>query len=586
MHEYEPITDADVDTILETLPSGLDETYDRMLHRINKRKRPVAIRILTWVAFAPDPMSLAAVAEAAAVLFTSTNSMDDGEGVEVDYSKFSYQKSDQFGDCEDLLKLLPGLLEVREDYRGRKIVFLFHFSFLDYLVSEEIFEKDPAIQAFALERTTVRLQLADACFRFYLYESLFKDGDRVNEHFRSKEWSSEEARQSGFLLADALTLDRWPASLRRLIAKVVAIEIENDLSPVKMAINYTCPELLKFILEEKPEESNLCLREREGEESTISVLNYMCERNSGLQMVKVALSHGADPFTKDDKYHNSIDAYLVHFNGDMLEELLQTAKILAQCEVQQYSPLIAAITMPWTSHISLHRIESRRVRKLFQWLDMNQQNIFPNSFEPPEEGVIYDMGDFRSVTRFFRLLINLVPDNLQTFGLPALQTAIVLRRSYFIDALVSAGWDLKVRDPLFGNSLQCAVAVLHVSSIELLLKKGAKMDSEGPGWEDLIAIVEEGSCFDGGPKDGKLAAARLRVAQRIFGSHRPDKKDTPSLMEFGRAITLLENWSKEVRVSWERLRAWDGQVIPPFDSEDFIVEEENRETYGFVQAAA
>ena len=56
---------------LNALPKTLDETYDRILQNIDDEYQNDTFKVLQWLAFSARPVTLAEVAEALAVGFTS-----------------------------------------------------------------------------------------------------------------------------------------------------------------------------------------------------------------------------------------------------------------------------------------------------------------------------------------------------------------------------------------------------------------------------------------------------------------------------------------------------------------------------------
>jgi hypothetical protein len=57
-----------LDTQLKSLPSDLDEVYDRMVSKLNKKHRDDALKILQWLSFSIRPLELAEVAQVACVV--------------------------------------------------------------------------------------------------------------------------------------------------------------------------------------------------------------------------------------------------------------------------------------------------------------------------------------------------------------------------------------------------------------------------------------------------------------------------------------------------------------------------------------
>ena len=53
---------------LEALPHDLDEVYDRIISRINKKYREDALKILQWLSFSVRPLELTEVAQVVGVV--------------------------------------------------------------------------------------------------------------------------------------------------------------------------------------------------------------------------------------------------------------------------------------------------------------------------------------------------------------------------------------------------------------------------------------------------------------------------------------------------------------------------------------
>jgi hypothetical protein len=61
----------EVEEQLLLLPKDLNESYDRMISRIDERRRNIAQKIFQWLAFSIRPLELAELAEVVAVDFGS-----------------------------------------------------------------------------------------------------------------------------------------------------------------------------------------------------------------------------------------------------------------------------------------------------------------------------------------------------------------------------------------------------------------------------------------------------------------------------------------------------------------------------------
>ena len=64
----------EIEKQLAELPEGLDETYSRILKRIDKKHRADTKMFLQWLAFCRRPMTIKEIAETTTVDFASENS--------------------------------------------------------------------------------------------------------------------------------------------------------------------------------------------------------------------------------------------------------------------------------------------------------------------------------------------------------------------------------------------------------------------------------------------------------------------------------------------------------------------------------
>jgi hypothetical protein len=115
---------------LQTLPTGLYATYDRILSRIADNDQEYVLRTLHWLLGTERPLSLRELAEAVA-LHPKKDRLDPAE---------------RFMNPEDILELCSSLVRVHDD----NIVVLSHFSVKEYLVSGYLAEKGPRLAKFAL----------------------------------------------------------------------------------------------------------------------------------------------------------------------------------------------------------------------------------------------------------------------------------------------------------------------------------------------------------------------------------------------------------------------------------------------------
>jgi hypothetical protein len=123
-------TTIQVRAALRSLPTTLDETYDRLLTGISENDRPYALRVLQWLAFSARPVTLEEVSEAMIVDL-------DCECPHVNADRALHNPRDIFDICTSLVILSPK--ETWPPSTPPKMVLqLAHYSVMEYLVSSRI----------------------------------------------------------------------------------------------------------------------------------------------------------------------------------------------------------------------------------------------------------------------------------------------------------------------------------------------------------------------------------------------------------------------------------------------------------------
>ncbi|KAI5841639.1 hypothetical protein BZA05DRAFT_380351 [Tricharina praecox] len=108
--------DKSIKQALNSLPPGLNETYDRILARILDTDRAIAMRIFNWLTCSQRPLLVAEVVEA----------------ISIELGSRSLDRDTLLNDPEDLLDVCGSLLEIDHD---AGTVVLGHFSVKEYLTS-------------------------------------------------------------------------------------------------------------------------------------------------------------------------------------------------------------------------------------------------------------------------------------------------------------------------------------------------------------------------------------------------------------------------------------------------------------------
>ncbi|PGH23008.1 hypothetical protein AJ80_02923 [Polytolypa hystricis UAMH7299] len=137
-------TDAAIKAALRGLPRDLDETYERILRRIEEPDIPLARQALLWLAHSSRPLNLIELAE--------------GSVLQPDITKLD--ADDKLRDPEDILEILGSLVSLDQSH-----VVLAHNSVRDYLLSDRAAINLPT---FHLPPSTCEPELAILCLTYLL----------------------------------------------------------------------------------------------------------------------------------------------------------------------------------------------------------------------------------------------------------------------------------------------------------------------------------------------------------------------------------------------------------------------------------
>lgn len=170
------------------MPRNLDETYERMLCRINEGCVEDARRIFTLLCFSSRPLTVAEVIDAYAV--------DLSEPCRLDCES---RRLDE----ESLFEICPGLIEVvssrnSKDDIGQPIVRIAHFSVQEYLVSERMCQQRAA--KFSIKVMESHRDIACICLTYLLEPGISQANDPMKEYplafYAARYWISHYRQSS------------------------------------------------------------------------------------------------------------------------------------------------------------------------------------------------------------------------------------------------------------------------------------------------------------------------------------------------------------------------------------------------------
>ena len=141
----------------ESLPSGLEETYDRILNSIPEECSNYAVQILQWLAYSLRPLCIEELAEVVAI------DIHGGPGR-------WFNRDALFAEPQDILGICSSLVTIEENVGWREnrhsIVKLAHSSVKEYLVSERI--RSQITARYAIQEAQVHQSIAAASLAYLL----------------------------------------------------------------------------------------------------------------------------------------------------------------------------------------------------------------------------------------------------------------------------------------------------------------------------------------------------------------------------------------------------------------------------------
>ena len=324
-------TDDDVSKALKELPKDLDDTYERALLKLSGLNREKAVVCLTWIAFAPNPLTVAELVAAVGLgLSNEPPPLTDEEDSKPKISEARLQ----------VLLLPPGLVVVDE-----KVSFS-HFSVKEYLISDRI--KSSEARDFALNEQAAHIQIAQACLRYHLYISKEKAQNEITDPILREFRLWDYAGEFGLGHVESVARDQWTPSLcgrlqdvfeHRGVAFRNLVWLQRDWllassdpdnfkfpSPLYYTIYMGYGQLFGLLLESSPSLVN-ALGGRYG-----TALNLAC-RAGMLDAMEILLDAGADPYLGCWRCKCALHASFLTFgsNKRAKEKLLGLPGMLERC---------------------------------------------------------------------------------------------------------------------------------------------------------------------------------------------------------------------------------------------------------------
>ena len=164
-----------VEEQLVRLPKDLNQSYDRIIRRIDGRDREDARKFFEWLAFSIRPLSLVELAEVVTVDLKSQ------DGARFDCNRRYCNSEDILGVCSSFISITEGTVNLSSPKSTASLtecsglVKLSHFSVKEYLLSGHVQQLAPSLH---ITETTSHLHISKTCLA---YLAQFDTPDSVDD---------------------------------------------------------------------------------------------------------------------------------------------------------------------------------------------------------------------------------------------------------------------------------------------------------------------------------------------------------------------------------------------------------------------
>ncbi|CAN9361213.1 unnamed protein product [Alternaria alternata] len=494
---------------LASLPRTLDQTYDRILTAISEEHSEYAMRILQWLTFSAQPLSVEEVAEVVAIDVARDPAFDRDEVLEDPLEALDI--------CSSLITITTNGADERSG-SAQRIVALAHYSVQEYLVSDRIEQglaKQYSMQEAACQSTITRGTLK---YLMQLQQPLERETLRVFAlaRYSAEFWSShlrktgDEMEQISQLTMGLLAREE-PAYLNwlRLHDPDRPWEepnLEKSADNIPMPLYYAA--LLGFstvtrLLLNKGAEINaqgghygnaLQAASEGGHEQVVKTLldagaevnaqgghygNALQAASEGghEQVVKTLLDAGAEVNAQGGDYGNALQAASEGGYEQVVKTLLDAgAKVNAQGGY--YGNALQAASIGGHEQVVKMLLDAGA--------KVNAQGgHYDNALQAAS------IGDHKQVVKMLLSAGAKVNAQGGDYG-NTLQAASIGGHEQVVKTLLDAGAKVNAQGGYYGNALQAASIGGHEQVVKMLLDAGAKVNAQGGHYDNALQAASIG----------------------------------------------------------------------------------------------
>ena len=419
---------------LASLPKTLDDTYDRILCKIDEEYAQYALQILHWLAYSAQPLQIEEIVEVTAV--------DTENG-----PRFSEER--RLSDPSDILTICSSLVTIEAE-----TVRLAHFSVKEYLMSDRI-RCGPA-RKYSIQKVHANVSIAETCLVYLL------QFDKANSLTRQTTKEFPLARYAAKYWTHHARVAREDAEVMHQLI------MELFLSKRDAYVNW-----IRLFDPDWPwNQPNIT----EGLKIVASPL-YYSSLVGLIESVRLLLEKGADVNAQGGFYGNALQAASYGGHDQLVQRLLEKgADVNAQGG--WYGNALQAAS---------YRGHDQLVQRLLEkGADVNAQGgFYGNALQAASCGGHDQLAQ--------RLLEKGADVNAQGgFYGNALQAASCGGHDQLAQRLLEKGADVNAQGGEFGNALQAASHGGHDQLVQRLLEKGADVNAQGGEFGNALQAASHG----------------------------------------------------------------------------------------------